>query len=231
MPFQKGFTPWNKGKKTGIVPKTAFVKNDPRLMGSKSALGYRHTTKAKERIGEAVKQQWASEERKGYPCGEKTKEKMSIAKRGQTPKNIKLFTENGKLTRFKEGHISWHKGKVGVYSKKTLRKMAEARQKRFLSGEPTSIEKKLYDELKSRGILFEKQRLINGRFLVDAYIPSLNLVIEADGDYHHSLPDVVKKDKTKNAYLGACGFNMLRITGTEIRNGSFMKKLDERMVN
>lgn len=31
--FKKGLIPWNKGKKTGIVPKTAFKKNDPRLMG------------------------------------------------------------------------------------------------------------------------------------------------------------------------------------------------------
>lgn len=26
MPFIKGITPWNKGKKTGIIPKTAFKK-------------------------------------------------------------------------------------------------------------------------------------------------------------------------------------------------------------
>ncbi len=30
--FKKGFTPWNKGKKTGLVPKTAFKKSDPRLV-------------------------------------------------------------------------------------------------------------------------------------------------------------------------------------------------------
>lgn len=30
MPFTKGFIPWNKGKKTGIVPKTAFKKGERR---------------------------------------------------------------------------------------------------------------------------------------------------------------------------------------------------------
>jgi len=31
--FKKGNIPWNKGIKTGLVPKTAFKKNDPRLLG------------------------------------------------------------------------------------------------------------------------------------------------------------------------------------------------------
>jgi len=48
---------------------------------------------------------------------------------------------------------------------------------------PTLIEIKLYEELKRRGLLFETQKLINGRFLVDVYVPSLNLIIEADGKY------------------------------------------------
>lgn len=100
-------------------------------------------------------------------------------------------------------------------------------QKQQLSKEPTSIEIKVYEELKSRGLLFEKQYLVNGKFLVDAYIPSLNLVIEADGDYWHSLDRVVKKDKAENAYLIKCGFNLLRFSETEINNGSFK----ERMVN
>ncbi len=31
--FKKGMIPWNKGKKTGIIPKTSFKKNDERLIG------------------------------------------------------------------------------------------------------------------------------------------------------------------------------------------------------
>lgn len=90
---------------------------------------------------------------------------------------------------------------------------------------PTSIELKVYEELKNRGLLFEKQKLINGKFLVDAYIPSLNLIIECDGDYWHSLDKVQKKDKAENAYLTKCGFDLLRLSETEIRNGNFKERL------
>lgn len=98
-------------------------------------------------------------------------------------------------------------------------------KKQFEFKGPTSIEKKVYEELKLRGILFEKQKLINGKFLVDAYIPSLNLIIEADGDYWHSREKTKKRDKAKNAYLTKCGFNLLRLTETEINNGSFRERL------
>lgn len=91
---------------------------------------------------------------------------------------------------------------------------------------PTSIEVKLYNELKKRGLLFETQKLINGRFIVDAYIPSLNLVIEADGDYWHSLPKTVGKDKAENAYLTKCGYKLLRLPEHEINDGSFKEKLN-----
>ena len=91
--------------------------------------------------------------------------------------------------------------------------------------EPTSIEKAVYDYLILKGILFEKQKLINGKFIVDAYIPSLNLVIEADGSYWHNLPKVRGKDKAENAYLTKCGFKLLRLTETEIYNGDFKERM------
>lgn len=91
----------------------------------------------------------------------------------------------------------------------------------------TSIEMIVYQELKNRGILFEEQHIINGKFLVDVYIPSLNLVIECDGDYWHSLDVVQKRDKAKNAYLTKCGFNLLRLPEYRIRNGEYLKQLEE----
>lgn len=93
------------------------------------------------------------------------------------------------------------------------------------SKEHTSIERLVYDFLVLKGIVFEKQKVINGRFIVDAYIPELNLVIEADGSYWHSLPRVVKKDKAENAYLKKCGFNLIRLTEEEIIKGTFKERM------
>lgn len=95
---------------------------------------------------------------------------------------------------------------------------------------PTSIERKLYEELKNRGILFERQYLINGKFVVDAYVPSLNLVIEADGDYWHSLDKMIKRDRAKNAYLAKCGYKLLRLPEHQINSGVFIEKLNEQLL-
>lgn len=141
----------------------------------------------------------------------------------------------------KEGKPSWNKGKKA--SEETRNRQSKAqkglhpidyyreigfrgviKQQTFA---PTAIEKKVYEELKARGFLFETQKLINGKFLVDAYIPALNLVIEADGNYWHSLPKAIGRDKAKNAYLKKCGFGLLRLTETEINNGSFKERINK----
>lgn len=139
---------------------------------------------------------------------------------------------------FKKGYIPWNKGLKAtederlVYNRPTTIKKGENKLailgclKQQNSKVPTSIEKKLYEELEVRKIVFEKQKLINNRFIVDAFIPSLNLVIEADGDYWHSLDRIVKKDKAQNAYLTKCGFKILRLSESEINNGSFRHKLN-----
>ncbi len=94
-----------------------------------------------------------------------------------------------------------------------------------LSKKPSSIEKIVYDFLLSKGVIFEKQKLINGKFLVDVYIPEFNLVIEADGKYWHTLDRVMKKDKAENAYLKKCGFNLLRLGEDEINSGKFKERM------
>ncbi len=92
---------------------------------------------------------------------------------------------------------------------------------------PTSIEIKIYEELTQRGIIFKDQHLINKKFWVDAFVPSKNLIIEADGDYWHSLPRQIGRDISRNAYLLKCGYKLLRLTETEINNNSFINKLEE----
>lgn len=121
----------------------------------------------------------------------------------------------------------WNKGRP--VSEKERARLARMRligiKKQQDSKQPTSIERKLYMELTSRGLLFETQKIINGKFIVDAYIPSLNLIIEADGNYWHSLERVVKKDRAENAYLTKCGYNLLRLSEAEINSGAFKEKI------
>jgi very-short-patch-repair endonuclease len=132
-----------------------------------------------------------------------------------------------------EKHFNWKGGKPICIDcgKRTVSRSAKrcwiCARKHLLEGHPTSIEVKLYQELKNRGFLIETQKLINGKFTVDAYIPSLNFIVEADGDYWHSMPKVARKDKSENAYLTKCGFGLLRLSGTEINDGSFKNRLEE----
>lgn len=160
---------------------------------------------------------------------EESKEKNRLAHLGKKYPNRKLpnrFTKEHikNLSNSHKGLNTWSKGRR--LSKKHRERVLSAIQKRWLSKEPTSIEKKVYDELKARGLLFEKQKLIEGKFFVDAFIPILNLVIEADGNYWHGLERTKKYDKAKNAYLKTCGFNLLRLTETEINDGSFKERLN-----
>lgn len=167
-----------------------------------------------------------SKKLKGIKRSEETKKKMSKGQKG------KIFTKETRK-KMSETHKKinsgwWFKGKKK--SPEHRKKLKEYALRGLLSQqrmkEPTSIENKLYKELKRRGLLFETQKLINGRFLVDAYIPSLNLVIEADGDYWHNLERVQKKDKAENAYLTKCGYKLLRLPEHEINDGSFKEKLN-----
>lgn len=135
---------------------------------------------------------------KHWKMSEETKRKISEALKGKLPKNFNSLDH-----------------------KKNGLKGASA----FYKNRPTSIEKAVYDYLLLKGILFEKQKLINGKFVVDAYIPSINLIIEADGKYWHELDRIKKKDKAENAYLKKCGFNVIRLSEKEINSGEFKERM------
>ena len=206
------------------------------MIDQKRQSGWKLSKKTREKISKALKGRKLSDEHKrnissackgriggmlNKKVSSKTKRKMSEAHKGK-----KCYWYGKKMTLAQKKVLSdTHLGYKQFKEHKLKRNISLS--KFFKSKEPTSIEKKVYDELKARHLLFETQKLINGRFLVDAYIPSLNLIIEADGDYWHSLDRVVKKDKAENAYLTKCGYNLLRLSETEINNGSFK----ERMVN
>ncbi len=92
----------------------------------------------------------------------------------------------------------------------------------------TKIEKILYEFLSSGGVIFEKQKPI-GSFIVDAYVPEINLVIEADGNYWHGTPRGLETDARKNLYLTKNNFKLIRLTETEILNSTFKERLKTKL--
>ncbi len=190
----------------------------------------------------------------GKKCSEKTRKKISLALIGKkTGRVTKGAFKKGQCSPFKgkrhtfraielnrQKHIgksSWNKGITGKsshsFGHKNYIKDSEKRKEYARMGSlalfnkkgPTSIERKVYQFLEDKGIPFEKQKLIKDKFLVDAFIPSRNLIIECDGEYWHNLDKIKKQDRAKDAYLFTCGFNLLRLKESEIMNGEYERSL------
>lgn len=85
---------------------------------------------------------------------------------------------------------------------------------------PTSIERAMAAALDAAGIVYVYQFPISNRngliFVCDFAIPSARLIIECDGTYWHSLPNIIRRDRHKDAYLKAAGYTLLRFTEAEI---------------
>lgn len=103
--------------------------------------------------------------------------------------------------------------------------LADNRRKQRESQGPTNIERIVYTELGLREIAFVPQYEIGGKFHVDAFLPDHNLIVECDGEYWHSLPGNVARDRSKDAYMEACGYKVLRLPEHEILSGAFRKRL------
>lgn len=103
-----------------------------------------------------------------------------------------------------------------------LRRMARAgikvKRHYYQQQQETTPESLLYAELEQRRIPFMKQQPIDGLYVVDALIPGARIVIECDGDYWHSLPDMQKRDERKNKYLKARRYHVLHFSESELKN-------------
>lgn len=120
----KGHTPWNKGKtyKTG---KPAWNRGMPRSEEVKRKLSEAH--KGMSQSDEAKRK--VSEFNKGKKVSNETRRKISEALTGKAKsEEHKRRLSESKRGKTHKGHTGWNKGKTGIYSEETKRKMSEARK-------------------------------------------------------------------------------------------------------
>jgi len=73
-------------------------------------------------------------------------------------------------------------------------------------------------ELTRRGINFIPQHpLLDGMTIADFYLPDYNIVLYADGNYWHNLPNYIERDKRINKALKANGYKVLRFWEKDIK--------------
>jgi len=142
------------------------------------------------------------EENYGLKKAQEIKEKMSRKKKEFIQKNGTSF-----LTR--------------KHKPETIEKLKIIRSKRVFPLKDTTIEVKLQMYLKELKIEFFTHRYMNEikhAYQCDIFIPSLNLVVECDGDYWHRYPTGRDIDHVRTAELLEKGFKVLRLWEFEIKD-------------
>ena len=93
------------------------------------------------------------------------------------------------------------------------------RERLVIPKKDTSIEVKIQNFLKTLGIEFftHQYMKIEHGYQCDILIPSMNLVIECDGNYWHKYPVGLEKDHIRTKELIEKGFKVLRLWENEIR--------------
>lgn len=83
-------------------------------------------------------------------------------------------------------------------------------------GRRSSIEHLVEQELlRTKEPFFAQMPL--GPWLVDFWLPRLNLVLECDGDYWHGLPRVQRRDRQKDGWLRKKHYEIVRLSEERIR--------------
>jgi len=233
---------WNKGTKGVMKPnKTSFKKgqhNSPKTefkKGHKLSLGSeikRRENISLALIGKTLSKKHCENMSKGMknPSKEiKEKRVRNRMKKGWF-KNLKetkkKMSESNhcywKDKQFSEDHIkNLKKSHIKYYKEhpEEIERLKEQRAKIVLPVKDTSIEVKIQQFLKTLGIeYFTHQYMkIEHGYQCDVLIPSMNLVIECDGDYWHKYPIGREIDHIRTKELIEKGFKVLRLWEFEIR--------------
>ena len=179
-------------------------------------LGKHHSKKSIEKMNLAkIGKHSKTEFKKGHKLSEETKNKMSLSKKGELNNFYgKHHTEKTKQKIIQNNHLGRHS------SEETKRKLRIIRSKMIFPIKDTSIEIKIQNFLKQLNIEFfthQYMKDIEHAYQCDILIPSMNLVIECDGNYWHKYPIGTEIDHIRTKELIEKGFKVLRLWEHEIK--------------
>ena len=207
-----------------------------------------HSEESRKKMSQSLKGRKVWNKGKTNIYSQETKRKMNLNKIGKScsPK-----------TEFKKGQVAWNKGlpkeqqlrygykhsegtkrKIGLANKiannrpEVINKMREKRAKQIFPIKDTKIEVKIQNFLKELGYEFftHQYMKIEHGYQCDILIPSMNLVIECDGNYWHKYPTRTDLDNIRTKELLEKGFKVLRLWEIEINEmnvSDFKEKLKE----
>jgi len=180
-------------------------------------LGKKLSEEHKQKIGD---------KNRGHKNSEEARNKISIANKGKvrTEEVRKKISESRKEL-FKEGKNIHGFEKGYKMSEEHKNKIIKARAKQILPLKDTKIEVKIQSFLKQLGIDFLTHQYpnIEHNYQCDILIPSMNLVIECDGNYWHKYPIGNDLDHIRTKELLEKGFKVLRLWEFEINKMSIDK--------
>jgi G:T-mismatch repair DNA endonuclease (very short patch repair protein) len=104
------------------------------------------------------------------------------------------------------------------FSNETREKIRQARLRQHPQPKrDTSIEIALQDALRALGLEFLSHASVCGICIPDIVFPEHKVAVFADGDYWHSLPAAVKRDKAQNSALPRQGWLPIRVRESSIK--------------
>ncbi len=148
----------------------------------------------------------------------------------------------------KTGIIPWNKGKIGTlhHTEEVKARIREFRLKQIFPLRDSTPEIKIQNFLKQLNLKFlahRPMREIENSYQSDIFIPSINLVIEIDGDYWHGNTDnprfkilnqkqinTKEKDAIRTKELQERGFKVLRLWESDIKKmdvNNFKERIKE----
>ena len=125
-----------------------------------------------------------------------------------------------------------HKKNIVIGMKNVKEKIKKNRANQIFPVKDTSIELKIQNFLKRLGIDFMTHQYIKDiehGYQCDILIPSMNLVIECDGNYWHKYPTGTELDNIRTSELISKGFKILRLWEIDIKKmelNDFKEKLN-----